>query len=847
MEIGRKVISEEEFLKLWSDLYQELYNLSTTNSCDATTVYNIIYVVCTSNCNLEEKLYWKIGDFLVNKCKIHRNRILRASNQDDTQEIEEYVSTFEEYSELIFKLNSIGSFLNNCVKGRQLNDFGFLLWERLIIQNLKNNFFENVFHYGGKNKLKILKGLENIKPDNISPLGYYKEMYEKVALKRLKSKYKVSHIRNFEEFCKNIKNNVEIEKKDMKNSFLKESYEFVYETLEESFYQAKYHEIVYNLIEMMDKVCIFSKQDQSYSSGKQINFNSFIYQALSDAQIENLKISFENEIHEQKALIAIKELLNSKTSVNKTRNPYNMTRNNILSIVLDSFSSLDEGYRLIKKAYAIYVNSIVKNNIKMLEGSINEIIKLFLSLNLFDSFEFFDILTKIFKDYLLRIKPCYMVRLCKFTENILSEKSVVKDIGEIEEMDAIPNGDTMRDANEMPQSPLDNLKPFSSIYRQTSDSHNRANPIAHNSPHGAQFNTRDQAISFNNPQDQINKCNSIKDTTDSAKLLRTAIYIVPDKNEFINLYQGVLKERLLNMSENLIFNHSDQMISSIISKEISILSILNIPLESRLYKMVNEIDPFENNFRLLNSLYWSIEPQTPHLPLPLELLIEMNKKRSEMRYYDNDGTYLSNPIDLLSKNSLSNNSMKDLIYIKTKLNLAGSESKNLKLAHQYSKVKIGIFTKELMLNIYQYVLICLLYEESLFFNEIVKKLEISEKFINHQIDSLLSNNIIMLKTGIFSLDYFNLKFNVKSGDYSKVDQTVESDREICYESYFQGLGSKILKKRKRIEARDLIEEIKQISKIEESKMKDQMIEQAIKRLIEKGVVELRGTWLEFVN
>lgn len=775
MEIGRKSISDEDFAKIWGELYQEFFNLTSSNQCDASIVYNAIYIICTSDSNLEEKLYWKIGDFFYNRCKIHKDRILQSEEY-----LSEYILQFQEYNRLVNSINTLGSFLNSCVKGRKLNDFGYLLWERMIIENLNDSFYENVFEYCGSKKLVILDSFEKIIPDNSQPLLYYKEKYEKIALNRIRRKYRVSEINNFDEFCINLRTVVQFESNSMKNSFLPASYDAVFSALEECFLGIKYYEIFFNLIEYINfnnssnfrkilskmkrlntdsnqlklevdqyQVCFVENMNDTEEGLKK---NLFCYHKIPEEQYEALRNHFESDNNIQKILFLVQGIFNKRRNnivisgdkVDKSNQNFSILhRNDSLSVfsnLLDCFGSLNATHCLLKKAYACYVSNMIKNNSDILESSVDNIIQFFDSLDIFDEQDFKLILLIIFRDYLQRAKPCYMKRLCDYTTSVYKETDEMK---------------------------INDLKPFDS---------------------------------------------------ESSSLFKLAVSLVSDKREFLNMYQTTLRDRLLDRT-------------AIPLKELRILRILEVPPEDKLFKMVGEMDCLNSNFKILNSLYWNIEPQFSNLPLPVELIRELNLKKSEIQT-----VYVEDK----EKISEISNSKYDLVNLKFKMKCTGSENKIITLAHQYSTVQLIINSKSITFNIYQYVILCLLMQESVTLNEIMPRLNnIPENIVKKILNSLILGRFINLNNDIYSIDCSR----IESGDYSKIQFASEPEADICIESYLQTIGAKILKFKKEMNTSALITEIKLYSKVE---VTNNIIDLAIKKLIEKGIAELKGEILEFI-
>ncbi|TBU11493.1 hypothetical protein CWI38_1178p0010, partial [Hamiltosporidium tvaerminnensis] len=79
MNIGRKQISPTEFDNLWKTIEREFTKLTTHSLCNSVLVYNCVYDICTCvNNKYDEKLYWRIGDFLYSQARNHRTIIMQA-------------------------------------------------------------------------------------------------------------------------------------------------------------------------------------------------------------------------------------------------------------------------------------------------------------------------------------------------------------------------------------------------------------------------------------------------------------------------------------------------------------------------------------------------------------------------------------------------------------------------------------------------------------------------------------------------------------------------------------------------------------------------------------------------
>ncbi len=142
MEIGRTMLSEDEFNEVWNNIQRELYVLYMEGDCSALRIYDGIYIVCTSTISYEENLYWKIGDFIYNRCKEYKEIIVGCDDY-----LRKYSEVFESYVRINEAMNKVCGFLNRCVDVRTIGELGYLLWERAVIQELPATFFEDVYNY----------------------------------------------------------------------------------------------------------------------------------------------------------------------------------------------------------------------------------------------------------------------------------------------------------------------------------------------------------------------------------------------------------------------------------------------------------------------------------------------------------------------------------------------------------------------------------------------------------------------------------------------------------------------------------------------------------------------------
>lgn len=800
MEIGRRMLSESEFANLWGVLYQEFYNLSVTSTCDAALVYNTIYIICTSGSSFETKLYWKIGDFLLNRCKIHRDQIIESKDY-----IGEYIIRFEEYQKLVESIHSLGTFLNDCVKEKKLNEFGYLLWERMVIQSFTDTFFIDVFQYPG-DVMKILSSFERITPDTNQKLLYYKEKYEKVALQQIRSKYKSIGFSNLLEFCEVTKIIVGRETEYMKRYMLPCSYDYVKQVLEECLLSTKYYELLINLKnffhlnnlenynnfmnnflnteENARNVDLSSNLKYSRSAYRGLNqieddsrsdftvsfepgykptsdraddseniaealaydnqgMLSFSdgYEHLNDEKIEITKVYIENIFRSNKTLVQLQGAINKKRESVFEVARYRVY-NPVFINIMESLGVLDAGFVLIKKAYALYVESMLKSNMNVLESSVRQVYLMLEMLDIFCNADCQYILYSIFKQYLQRTKPCFMKRLCGFTQQMV--------VGDREAL-------------------ITNLKPF--------------------------------------------------ELDENTRIFRASMELISDRSEFMNMYQNALRERIILGGSDL-------------RKEYAILNSMEISRDDKLYKMLEEIEECGSGFRLLNSIYWNIEPENSSLVLPAGLLRELKAEVPNLIVLSSDGKRSS----FLSPQNHQN---VDSIEMKYRLKSEDSQEKTVQIAHQYSRMVLSINGMFIKMNVYQYVVVNHLYKGSENIINITKVTGIPDKMLKAVLHSLIEHKIVKLVRGLYSLDCEN----VHECDISCIESQEEKSTDVCVDSYIQALGVKVLKRAKRIDMAKLIKEIKGLSSLD---VNEELVTDSLKKLVDKGMAETKNNIIEYI-
>ncbi|KAM0675000.1 Cullin-1 [Gurleya vavrai] len=195
METVKKKLVKDDFDHYYSIVHREFTKISQNVYCNAIEAYDAIFIITTNNGDYDEALYWLIGDFIYTFAK-ERRKIIYAS--DDW--FDAYTKEFRIFSNFLESIDAICSVLNALLilknKGRKINDFGYLLWEKCVIQQLKNakrisfsDYLIQNLEETPKNFLEALKSLTLIIPDPEKILFYYQSTYEDLAIKKITSKY----------------------------------------------------------------------------------------------------------------------------------------------------------------------------------------------------------------------------------------------------------------------------------------------------------------------------------------------------------------------------------------------------------------------------------------------------------------------------------------------------------------------------------------------------------------------------------------------------------------------------------------------------------------------------------
>lgn len=239
MNLNKNISTENEFNALYAIIYREFLKIANGQMCNALAAYDNIFVISISEGTYSEKLYWLIGDFLFACAKERRRNILKA-----TDWLEVYCKEFDGYSTCLMSINALCSFLNELLiknaNGRKIDEFGYLLWERCVIQQIEcvkgTMLGDEMLKQIEKNHpyfLSALMSLKKIIPNAEDPLYFYRLIYEDNALKYISEKYKNKIIYNsFDDLIVQIERIFTYEKSRMGLVFLKESFPTVWKILE---------------------------------------------------------------------------------------------------------------------------------------------------------------------------------------------------------------------------------------------------------------------------------------------------------------------------------------------------------------------------------------------------------------------------------------------------------------------------------------------------------------------------------------------------------------------------------------------------------------------------------------
>lgn len=816
MNIGRAPLSNAEFTRLWSVLYQEFHTLSSTGTCNAACVYSTIYRICTSTIPYEDKLYWKIGDFLHNRCKEHYEQISNSSNY-----LEEYARSFRIYERLVRSIHKLGCFLNECVHGRKLDDFGFLLWERGVVQHLPSTFFDDIYDFSGSPEVRlfIISSLVAIVPDPSQPLLYYRERYERLALERMRGAYSSHMEEDILALADRTLDVVAFETARFPDYFIPESSAEHQKMLSSILFRdkldltlrvkaflehsislnkllgavpAKRFSIAIGIPQNADTAkAAFAEEGtdppqhvahaqygNTPSGNTRYSTHSF---CISDSSEDEHLMGFvfsspEESVVKMSILNTIAPLIQKKypripllTSSHLTRQHSPHHR------LLLSFASLPYGIILLKRAYACYLIEVINNNPELLSGSIPLLYAACTELDVFN---------------ICGVPVC--------------DTSVCST--------PVPGADNSCRCGDLEKNATIHgiSKDFSSILISiVRNALQRVKPC---------FTTRlsrftQHIVLKEEPNSESRPFHR------SNEMFSYLITFVPDKREFLNIYHATLKERLLGMESDL-------------ATEREVLATLGLDPSDRLCRMIDDIqaslDPSspENNlnpessknFLLLNYSNWGIEPEGGDIKISERLLDQIREQ-----YRGKEWSLLSEKGRLLLR-GMENGEVED---------------RKIQLAHQYSKLKVRIGSSLFIMNLLQYSVV-----EALGAGTSLD--EISEgagmaRSLKDTVDGLVEDGLLVSVDGTWELCVQPANNTILDLTARKTNRVKELD--ICLKSYLQALISRILKRARTMERTELEEETQKQTQVA---VDPANVTEAIIVLAEKGICECAGESVEFV-
>lgn len=413
MNIGRKPLTDADFLAMWTCVERELECLAAGELCSASTVYNCIYSVCTSPASrFEAKMYWKIGDFIYLQAKGIRREIFDAEDW-----VEAYNAGFRRFRRIVFAVNELCDFLNECVRGRTMQDFGFLLWERCILQQTMK--YKNTtlgFELATQDRVGIVReaieSLRLVVPDPRHPLLYYTQKYEQLALEKMKARYEneISAMDvDVSAYSLYVKERILHEKSIRDKIFLEESWPKMEAVLEEVFVlsrreylSAEIHRTMLQHrlpVEILESIRAPLKREETCSK-------------------EETTQNQENDFYEL------------QTGISHV--PGNSSALESVSVLYKNLYWLGSAYEILMAAFVQYINGECERCIHVYGRDIESLYLLYCMLrNVVDGgcmgdAEFFKVLKREFAAACTRLKPSLETRLIDFSDLIVGNGEVVE-------------------------------------------------------------------------------------------------------------------------------------------------------------------------------------------------------------------------------------------------------------------------------------------------------------------------------------------------------------------------------------------------------------------------------------
>lgn len=755
MNIGRKALTDAEFLVLWASIEREMHKLAVGGLCNASQIYNCIYIICTSpSSKFEEKLYWKIGDFIYMRCKEIRREIFESSEW-----VEAYNVGFRRFKEMVFAINELCDFLNECVSGRKMKDFGFLLWERCVLQQtVKYKQTTLGFELVNNSRIELVReaieSLRLIISDPNHPMLYYTQRYEQLALQRLRAKYEEeidSMNVDVEAYSSYVRDKMVYERSIRGEIFLEESWPKVEAVLEEVFILNKRS---YLYEEMYKTICMHQIPVEMLGSISRCSNGELLENDLSTELTEKTVQQLDVELVSSHPTNDFYEL--QKPNASCAPGQSERFCNDMLekaSVLYKNLSWLGSAYDILKSAFVQYISTECERHMHVYERSTESLYLFYcmlrnvVEIGFMADPEYFKILKKEFSAVCTRLKPSLEARLIDFSEAIVGDDSstfVFLD------KKAIFTGDDEQ---------IDGTK-----------------------------------IHMSRPFDgAVEEFNSLNDKGIALQRVFTTLYkLIEKRQEFYEMYSVRLSKRLLERTSDL---HKEKMLimlmkrkgnQDFVRKAETMISDINISLHYN-----KDASRF---VWMLTQAYWPVQMEELSIRVPKSL--DMIRKAYEFKF----------------------------------------SKKKLHWAWHLGHVSVDILGHEVVMNVLQYSVMDLFNR----YGKITLDLALDEvKAGTRMTEDILKSLVegsLLAKTGD---DYrMNRSMEGLEPDMMKFyrKENVETVHEIDRNTYYQSLVSLILKKNRKMELSDIVEEVK-LKHTGYFEYDETLFDESMRVLVDKGITE----------
>ncbi|KAM0685767.1 Cullin-1 [Conglomerata obtusa] len=221
--------------------------------------YNAIFTIVYNEGNFDESLYWLIGDFFYSYAKGRRKKITDHPNWFDT-----YCEQFKKYTCVVDSVNLICTTLNETLirhgKGRRIDEFGYMIWEKCILQQLQTSVRTTLEEEllqrmiePQENFIIAVRSLTKIVPYAEDKLQIYNSMYADKAMTKIRNGYKnITMDGNINEYTRKIKSIFEFENERRSKIFIKRSFPKLNEVIENVLISNKSDQIYKHLYKLLE-------------------------------------------------------------------------------------------------------------------------------------------------------------------------------------------------------------------------------------------------------------------------------------------------------------------------------------------------------------------------------------------------------------------------------------------------------------------------------------------------------------------------------------------------------------------------------------------------------------------